>query len=443
MAIESLTNPRENLPNTYTDVAIRELDFVTRFGDSWKNLQNILGIMDLIPKQSGTQLVSYKADVTLASGDVGAGCVIPYSKTSLVELVHGDVTIEKYAKATPIEDVSKYGVQNAIERSDNAFLAKLQNKVMGDFYTFMLDDTYALTANKGNFQKAVAKAIGLVRDKFDSIDKEISDVVVFCSINDLYDYLGEAAITTQTAFGVEYVQNFMGAKTMFATSKIPDGKVVAVPVDNIVGYYVDPASSDFAKLGLNYKTDGETNLIGFAVDGSYDTAAGRTFSIMGIKLWCEYADGVAIVTIDANPLNAPAVAPVSGSTTEPWGGKRADSFQQDVTVSNGTISGKLKFVEGGLAPSGYLAGDGYFIYLAMTSIAPTATSLLVGLQPSAGSGLQEAIDDPDKTVVCKVAGNEQKFVTIISNDEHKTKTVYKLNLDFVDDFADEDENLDA
>lgn len=303
MAVESLTNPRENLPNSYTDVAIREIDFVTRFGQSWKNLQNILGIMDLIPKQSGTQLASYEASVTLASGSVGAGCVIPYSQTSLKELVHGDVTIEKYAKATTIEEVSKYGVQNAIERSDNAFLNKLQSKVMGDFYTFLLDDTHALTDTKGNFQKAVARAIGLVRDKFDSIDKEITDVVVFCSINDLYDYLGEAAITTQTAFGVEYVQNFMGAKTMFATSKIPDGKVVAVPVDNIVGYYVDPASSDFAKLGLQYRTDGETNLIGFAVDGSYDTAAGRTFAIMGIALWCEYADGVSIVTIGGNSSN--------------------------------------------------------------------------------------------------------------------------------------------
>lgn len=442
MAVESLTNPRENLPNTYTDVAIREIDFVSRFGDSWKNLQNILGIMDLIPKESGTKLASYRAEVTLADGDVDAGCVIPYSKAGLTELVHGDVTIQKYAKATTIEEVSKYGVQNAIERTDNAFLNKLQSKVMGDFYTFLLDDTYALTDNKGNFQKAVARAIGLVRDKFDSIDKEVSDVVVFASINDAYEYLGEAGISTQTAFGIEYVQNFMGAKTMFLTSKIPDGKVVAVPTDNIVGYYVDPASSDFAKLGLSYTTDGETNLIGFHVNGNYGTAVGENFAIMGIKLWAEYADGIAIVSIDANPLNAPAVAPVSGSTTEPWGGRRADSFQQDVTVSNGTISGKLKFVEGGLAPSGYLAGDGYFMYLALSSIAGSATSLLVGLQPSAGSGLQEAIDDPDKTVVCKVSGNDQKFVTIISNDDHMTKKVYKLDFDFVDDFEAQ-EDLEA
>lgn len=100
-------------------------------------------------------------------------------------------------------------------------------------------------------------------------------------------------------------------------------------------------------------------------------------------------------------------------------------------MSNGTIKGDLTFVEGGLAPSGYLAGDGYFLYLAWDDVDESATSLLVGLQPSAGSGMQEGINDPDKTVVLKVAGNNQKFVTIVSNDEKNTKTVYTLDLTFL------------
>lgn len=297
---ETFTNPRDSLPNTFTDVSIRELDFVTRFGTSWQALQNVLGIMDLIPKENGTKLVSTRASVTLENGNVDAGCVIPYSKSAVEELVHGDVTIEKYAKATTIEDVQKYGAKNAIERTDNAFLASLQSKVMTKFYTFLLDDTYAMTASKGNFKAAVSKAIGLVKNKFDSIDKEVTEVVVFASINDAYDYMGDAPLTTQTAFGMEYLQNFLGAKTMFLSSKIPDGKVVAVPVDNIVGYFVDPSNSDFAKMGLVYTTDGETNLIGFHAQGNYGTAVGENYAIMGITLWCEYADGVAIVDIDGN-----------------------------------------------------------------------------------------------------------------------------------------------
>ena len=39
--VESLTNPRDSLPNTYTSVTAREVDFVTRFNDNWEALRTI------------------------------------------------------------------------------------------------------------------------------------------------------------------------------------------------------------------------------------------------------------------------------------------------------------------------------------------------------------------------------------------------------------------
>lgn len=86
---------------------------------------------------------------------------------------------------------------------------------------------------------------------------------------------------------MQYVENFMGAQTMILSSEIPEGKVVAVPADNIVLYYVDPGDSEFAQLGLNYTVDGETNLIGFHAVGNYSTAVGESYAIMGMKLWAE------------------------------------------------------------------------------------------------------------------------------------------------------------
>ena len=301
MAVESLTNPRENLPNTYTDVAVREIDFVSRFGTSWQALQEILGIMNPIKKENGTKLVSYTASVTLADGDVDAGCVIPYSKAAVTGISHDDVTIEKYAKATTIEEVAEYGATNAISRTDEAFLNQLQGKITSDFYTFLQDDTYAITETYDTFQMACAMAIGLVKDKFKKMRKNSTDIVLFVNTLDAYAYLGTAGISIQTAFGIEYVQNFLGAKTVIISSDIEQGKVIAVPSENIVCYYVDPSSSDFAKIGLPYRTDGDTNLIGFAVDGSYSTATGASYAIMGVKLWAEYADAIAICTIDSNP----------------------------------------------------------------------------------------------------------------------------------------------
>ena len=302
--IESLTQPRDSLPNVYTSVTAREVDFVTRFNDNWEALRNILGIMRPIRKTPGTQLISYTADVTLESGDVGAGEVIPYSKTTITQASKADVTIKKYAKAVPIEDVDKYGAEIAVEKSDDAFLTKLQNTVLSDFYTFL--NTGSLTGTATTWQAALAQAQGKVLDKFASMAKDVTSVVGFANILDAYDYLGTADITVQTQFGINYIQNFMGYSTLFLLPATVSGSaaiarniVIATPVENIDLYYADPSDSEFARLGLNYTVQGETNLIGFHAQGNYTTAVGETFALMGMKLWAEYLDGIAKITVSA------------------------------------------------------------------------------------------------------------------------------------------------
>ena len=302
--VESFTNPRDSLPNVYTSVTAREVDFVTRFNDNWEALRNILGIMRPIRKTPGTQLISYTADVTLEDGAVGAGEVIPYSKTTITQAAKADITIEKYAKAVPIEDVDKYGAEIAIEKSDDAFLTKLQNEVLGDFYTFL--NTGSLTGTATTWQAALAKAQGEVLNKFAGMAKDVTSVVGFANILDAYDYLGAANITVQTQFGINYIQDFMGYSTLFllpatisGKTGIARNKVLATPVENIDLYYADPSDSEFARLGLNYTTQGETNLIGFHAQGNYSTAVGETYAIMGMKLWAEYLDGIAKITVSA------------------------------------------------------------------------------------------------------------------------------------------------
>ena len=293
--VESLSNARDSLPNVYTNVTAREIDFVTRFGQNWEALRNILGIMRPIRKAPGTELVAYTADVTLESGAVGAGKVIPYSKSTIVQAAKSDISIEKYAKAVPIEDVSKYGAAIAVEKSDDAFLTKLQNVVLGKFYTFL--NTGSLIKGAATWQAALAKAQGEVLNKFASIQKAVTEVVGFANILDAYDYLGSATVTVQTMFGLTYIENFMGYRTLFLlpAAQIPRGIVIATPVENVDLYYADPGDSEFARLGLEYTVQGETNLIGFHAQGNYGTAVGEAFAIMGMALWAEYLDGIAVV----------------------------------------------------------------------------------------------------------------------------------------------------
>lgn len=303
-SVETMTTPRSALPNSYTDITAREIDFVSRFGRNVEALRNVLGISRPIKKQNGTRLASYVYDITLESGAVDPGCVIPYSKYSITESLMADVSVEKYAKAVPIEDVKTYGAEVAIQKSDDAFLTKLQNLVTSKFYTHLLDTTYALTGTYSTFQMAVSMAIGKVKAKFQELDRDVTDVAVFVNTLDLYEYLGGASISTQTVFGMDYIQNFLGAKIMFVTNKITQGKVVAIPVENIDMYFVDPADSDYAKLGLVYTTDGVTNLIGFHAQGNYSTAVGESFALLGMTLWNDVANGVAVITISANPSQA-------------------------------------------------------------------------------------------------------------------------------------------
>ena len=280
------------------DVTVRERDFVSRFAKNWDALRAILGIMRPIKKVAGTKLVSYEASCTLENGEVGEGEKIPYSTTEVTEATYGDVKIEKFAKAVSVEAVDKYGAEVAIEKTDDAFLNELVLNVLTRFYTFLKTGT--LTSAESSFQMALAMAKANVLNKFQQMRKTVTDVVGFVNILDVYEYIGAANITVQTAFGLNYVKDFMGYSTLFLLSDpdIPRKMVIALPVENIDLYYVDPSQSEFAKLGLNYTVDGETNLIGFHANGNYGTAVGEVFALMGMTLWAEYLDGIAVVTVD-------------------------------------------------------------------------------------------------------------------------------------------------
>lgn len=305
--VETLTNPRDSLPNVYEGITAREVDFVTRFNDNWDALRDIMGIMRPIRKAPGTRLVSYTAKVALESGDVEPGNVIPYSKATITKKTFGDLSVKKYATAVPIEDVEQYGAEIAVEKKDDAFLVELQNIVLGDFYTFL--NTGSLTGAAATWQAALARAQGLVLNKFASIRKSTTGIVGFANILDAYDYLGTADISTQMSFGLTYIKNFMGYSTLFLLPEslgqkssgevipgVAPGKVLATPTENIDLYYIDPGDSEFARLGLNYTVQGETNLIGFHAQGNYSTAVGETFALMGMKLWAEYLDGISVVS---------------------------------------------------------------------------------------------------------------------------------------------------
>lgn len=295
MSVKDRTTKMANIT-----VNAREQDFVTVFTQNWDALRAILGIMRPIRKAPGTKLVASKATVTLQSGSVSEGDEIPYSQAAVSPVAFGDIEMKKYATGVTIEAIAKYGADVAIQKVDDQFRTELQNVVLSDFYTFL--KTGLLTDIETTWQMALAMAKGLVLDKFQKMHKTVTDVVGFANILDAYSYLGAAGITIQTQFGLSYVKDFLGYSTLFLMSEneIPRNMVVALPVENIDLYYIDPSDSDFAKAGLVFTVDGETNLIGFHTEGKYSHAVGESYAIMGMKLWAEYLDGISIVKVEVS-----------------------------------------------------------------------------------------------------------------------------------------------
>ena len=288
---------KANIINTADiQVTARELDFVSRFEANWEHLRDILGIMRPIKKMPGAQLKSKYAEGTLQSGVVGEGEEIPYSKFTVKETIYDEMTIEKYAKAVSIEAIKDHGYDNAVQMTDDEFLFQLQTNVTDRFYSYLNTGTLEVT-DATTFQMALALAKGSVLNKFKSMHRAATNVVAFVNIMDVYKYLGAAEITIQNEFGFNYIKNFMGYSVVFllGDDEVKQGRVIATPVENIVMYYVDPADSDFVRAGLVYTTGaGETNLIGFHTQGNYNTAVSEAFAIMGLTLFAEYIDAIAV-----------------------------------------------------------------------------------------------------------------------------------------------------
>jgi hypothetical protein len=278
----------------------REVDFVTRFTNTWEALQEILGIMRPVRKTLGTKLVASKAEITLQSGAVAEGDEVPLSQAKVTPVAYEDIVLEKYRKRVTAESVATFGAAVAIQKTDDAFLNELTNTVLDRFYDFAQTGTLGTGESYESFQMAVSMAVTLVKDKFKKLRLNYSNIVVFANTLDVGRYLGAAEISMQTRNGIEYFKDFLGATTVIVSSEIPEGKVIAIPADNIVLYYIDPADGDFAQLGLNYTTgNAPTSLIGVHAEGVYGRVSGDMHAVMGMKLFAEYIDGIAVVSFGA------------------------------------------------------------------------------------------------------------------------------------------------
>lgn len=298
LGLQVFTAPENMTGVAQIQVRAREIDFVTSFGQNMQALLDVMGISRMIRKQNGSMLRVRTASGTLQSGDVAEGDIVPLSQYEVTEKDFDTIKIQKYKKGVSIEAIADKGYEAAVAMTDEEFTSDLQNVVMDKFYTQL--KMGSLVGHETSWQMAFAMAIGRVKNKFETMGRTATGIAVWVNTLDVYKYLGAAQITMQTAFGVNYVRNFMGADIMFISSQIPENTVIATPLNNIVAYYVDPSDSEFARAGLVYTTDPATGFIGFHVQGNYDRVISELNAIMGVRLFAEYLDAIAYISVGSS-----------------------------------------------------------------------------------------------------------------------------------------------
>lgn len=93
-------------------------------------------------------------------------------------------------------------------------------------------------------------------------------------------------------------------------------------------------------------------------------------------------------------------------------GTKVSAMQSNVVVADNAITGTLKFIQGGLAQSGPLAGDGNFLALKFINNA-SADSIKVGLVPSL-SNMDLVELDSDMNGVFKITGSLNQKLKVVT-----------------------------
>lgn len=273
-----------------TDAKVREIEVAELFEGDIRKLTEALGVTRKIAKEEGAVLKTYKATGTLATGVVKEGETIPLSAYKITAKSYTEITLKKWRKATSAEAIIQSGYEQAVQLTTDRMAKDIQKTIRSDFFTFLATGTG--TASGVGVQAAIAQTWGKLQVLFE--DSSIESVF-FMNPLDIATYLASAQITTQTTFGMSYVENFLGMGTLVLNSDVPQGKIYATAKDNIILYYI-PVNGAGLSEAFSFTTDA-TGYIGIHETPDYTNMTASDVMISGIQLLAEKLDGIVVGSI--------------------------------------------------------------------------------------------------------------------------------------------------
>lgn len=273
---------------------VREVDFVSQFThNSLAKLMEVLGVTRKIAMMEGTTMYVYSVTGELQDGNVPEGEIIPLSQYEVTKTPVGEIKLHKWRKAASAESIKKSGYDAAVRDTDTAILRDVQKGIRANLFGFLNGEiSGATTASGADLQSALADAWGNIQVLFED---DTAEAVYFVHPQDIASYLASADITTQEAFGMKYVEDFLGLGTVIISSRVKKGTFVATAKENFIMYYLT-MNGDIA-MAFNLTAD-DTGFIGIKSGYQNEERAQIESLVMdGIQFLVEYAAGVVKGTI--------------------------------------------------------------------------------------------------------------------------------------------------
>lgn len=282
--------PNNTIITTDIEPAI-SIDHTNRLVEGIQTLQKVLGITDLKPMAAGTLIKQYKVRKVNSPSQVGEGETIALTEIKRELVNTHELSLKKYRKHVTAEAIQRSGYDRAVNETDEKLLSEVRKDVKASFFTML--GTGTGSASGTNLQTALAALWGKLQTRFEDMDVS---PVFFINPADVAEYLGTASVTTQSAFGFQYIENFLGLGTAILSGAVTAKTPIATVKENLNGAYV-PASGDVARaFGL---TVDATGLVGMTHSPVNSNAVLETLVMDGVVFYPEEVDGVFKATIAA------------------------------------------------------------------------------------------------------------------------------------------------